>query len=88
MRDKADAVNGEIVLGWQGPLALPSEKHLKAPLIVIARNFGHANTRAVERRYGHLSVSYVGDESRHTRPWFFGPQVFEDGPATTIAGVR
>ena len=31
------------------------------PLLVVARNLGHADTRMVERHYGHLAPSYVVD---------------------------
>ncbi len=41
-----------------------------APLIVIARNLGHADTRMVERHYGHLSASYVADAIRAAAPRF------------------
>jgi integrase len=30
-----------------------------APLMVVARNLGHADTRMVEKHYGHLAASYV-----------------------------
>ena len=36
------------------------------PLMVVARNLGHADTRMVEKHYGHLAPSYVADEV--TRP--------------------
>jgi hypothetical protein len=29
------------------------------PLLVVARQFGHADTRMVERHYGHLAPDYV-----------------------------
>ena len=29
------------------------------PLIVVARNLGHADTRMVERHYGHLSNDFI-----------------------------
>jgi integrase len=29
------------------------------PLLVVARNLGHADTRMVERHYGHLAPSYI-----------------------------
>jgi integrase len=40
------------------------------PLMVVARNLGHADTRMVERHYGHLSSSYVADAIRATAPSF------------------
>jgi integrase len=38
--------------------------------LVIATNLGHADTRMVERHYGHLSESQVRDEIRRTAPRF------------------
>jgi integrase len=34
------------------------------PLAVIAQQLGHADTRMVERHYGHLAPSYVADTVR------------------------
>ena len=34
------------------------------PLIVVAKNIGHADTRMVEKHYGHLAPSYVADGIR------------------------
>jgi hypothetical protein len=31
------------------------------PLMVVARNLGHADTRMVERHYGHLAPSFIAD---------------------------
>ena len=41
-----------------------------APLIVVARNLGHADTRMVEKHYGHLAPSYVADAIRAAAPRF------------------
>ena len=41
-----------------------------APLMVVARNMGHADTRMVEKHYGHLSSSYVADAIRAAAPRF------------------
>jgi integrase len=41
-----------------------------APLTVVARNLGHADTAMVERHYGHLSPGYVADTIRATAPKF------------------
>jgi len=41
-----------------------------APLLVVARNLGHADTRMVEKHYGHLSASYIADEIRRAAPRF------------------
>jgi integrase len=40
------------------------------PLLVVARNLGHADTRMVERHYGHLAPSYVADAVRKHAPRF------------------
>ena len=29
------------------------------PLMVVARNLGHADTRMVEKHYGHMAPSYI-----------------------------
>jgi integrase len=41
-----------------------------APLMVVARNLGHSDTRMVERHYGHLAPSYVADAIRAAAPRF------------------
>ena len=40
------------------------------PLMVVARNLGHADTRMVEKHYGHLAPSYVADAIRAHAPNF------------------
>jgi integrase len=40
------------------------------PLLVVARNFGHADTRMVEKHYGHLAPSYIVDAIRASGPRF------------------
>jgi integrase len=40
------------------------------PLMVVARNLGHVDTRMVEKHYGHLSASYVASEVREHSPRF------------------
>jgi integrase len=37
------------------------------PLIVVARNLGHADTRMVDEHYGHLAGSYVREAIRSAR---------------------
>src|SRR5688500_10492728 len=37
-----------------------------APLLVVAQVLGHADTRMVEKHYGHLAPSYVRDVVRAT----------------------
>ena len=41
-----------------------------APLIVVAKNLGHSDTRMVEKHYGHLAPSYVADAIRAAAPPF------------------
>jgi integrase len=41
-----------------------------APLLVIARNLGHSDTRMVEKHYGHLAPSYIADAIRAAAPKF------------------
>jgi integrase len=41
-----------------------------APLLVVAKNLGHTDTRMVERHYGHLAESYVADAIRAAAPRF------------------
>jgi integrase len=40
------------------------------PLMVIARNLGHANTRMVESHYGHMAPSFIADAIRASAPRF------------------
>jgi len=39
-------------------------------LVVIARKLRHADTRIVEKHYGHLAPSYVADAVRQHAPRF------------------
>lgn len=41
-----------------------------APIMVVARNLGHADTRTVERHYGHLAPSFIADSIRAHAPRF------------------
>lgn len=41
-----------------------------SPLIVIAENLGHSDTRMVEKHYGHLARAYVVETIRATAPTF------------------
>jgi integrase len=54
-----------------------------APLLVVAKNLGHADTRMVERHYGHLSASYVADAIRAAAPSFG----IEPGNVAPLRGV-
>jgi hypothetical protein len=40
------------------------------PLMVVARNLGHADTRMVEKHYGHLAPSFVAEVIRAGAPKF------------------
>jgi integrase len=40
------------------------------PLMVVARNLGHSDTRMVEKHYGHLAPSYIADSIRAAAPNF------------------
>jgi integrase len=40
------------------------------PLLVVAKNLGHTDTRMVEKHYGHLAPSYIADEIRRGAPRF------------------
>jgi integrase len=42
----------------------------KMPLMIVAKNLGHASTRMVEKHYGHLEQDYVTDEIRAKAPKF------------------
>jgi integrase len=40
------------------------------PLLVVAKNLGHADTRMVEKHYGHLAPSYTREAIRRSAPRF------------------
>ena len=40
------------------------------PLMVVAKNLGHRDTRMVELHYGHLAPSYVAEAVRANAPRF------------------
>ena len=44
------------------------------PLMVVAKNLGHADTRMVEKHYGHLAPSYIADAIRAGAPRFAGTE--------------
>lgn len=54
------------------------------PLLVVAKNLGHADTRMVERHYGHLAPSYVADAIRAGAPKFR----FKPNPKIATLGTR
>ena len=41
-----------------------------APLLVVAKNLGHSDTRMVEKHYGHLSADFMAAEIRRAAPRF------------------
>ena len=43
------------------------------PLMVVARNLGHKDTRMAEKHYAHLAASYVADAIRAGAPRFHSP---------------
>jgi hypothetical protein len=42
------------------------------PLMVVARNLGHVDTRMVEKHYGHLGHSFIVDAICAGAPRFAG----------------
>jgi hypothetical protein len=38
------------------------------PLLVVAKKLGHADTRMVEKQYGHLAPSFIADSIRAGAP--------------------
>jgi integrase len=52
------------------------------PLMIVAKNLGHADTRMVEKHYGHLSPSYVAEAIRAGAP------VFGFKPETKVTTLR
>lgn len=55
------------------------------PLMVVARNLGHADTRMVEKHYGHLATSYVREAIRGAKPLGIGTEAANIVP---LAGAR
>ncbi|HEV2156347.1 site-specific integrase [Bradyrhizobium sp.] len=51
------------------------------PLMVVAKNLGHSDTRMVEKHYGHLAPSYVADAIRAGAPRY---GVVEDGKVSAL----
>jgi hypothetical protein len=48
------------------------------PLLVVAKNLGHADTRMVKKHYGHLAPSHIADAIRAGAPRF------GDTPSTIV----
>jgi hypothetical protein len=51
-------------------LIAPWQPETGTPLLLIAKNLGHADTRMVEKHYGHLAPSYIADAIRAGAPKF------------------
>jgi integrase len=56
-----------------------------APLLVVATNLGHSDTRMVEKHYGHLAADYVAREIRKAAPRF---EFDQDGTVVPLRGGR
>jgi len=54
------------------------------PLMVVARNLGHTDTRMVEKHYGHLATSYVREAIRAAKPLGIG----DAANVVPISGTR
>ena len=55
------------------------------PLAVIAAQLGHADTRMVEKHYGHLAPSYIADTVRSA---FGSLGILEPSNVVPISGAR
>lgn len=42
------------------------------PLLIVARNLGHTDTRMVEKHYGHLTQSFITEAIRAGAPRYGG----------------
>ena len=40
----------------------------RAPLLVVAKNLGHRDTRMVEHHYGHMAPSFITEAIRAGAP--------------------
>jgi hypothetical protein len=49
-----------------------------APLLVVAKNLGHTDTRMVEKHYGHLSQSYIAEAIPAAAPRFGSAELTHD----------
>ena len=69
-----------LAAGIDTPLSFHGLRHTYAsqaimagvPLVVVAQNLGHADTRMVERHYGHSTNSWVKDQLRAIPSWGAG----------------
>jgi integrase len=87
MREAVERAKIKPVIGFHGLRHTWASLAVMAgmPLMVVARNLGHADTRMVERHYGHLAPSYIADAIRKSAPRFgFKP----DGKIAAMARSR
>jgi integrase len=54
------------------------------PLMIVAKNLGHADTRMVERTYAHLAPSYIVDAIKAGAPKFG----FTPGKVVALSGAK
>jgi integrase len=72
MRDAVERAKIEPLISFHGLRHTWASLSVMAgmPLLVVARNLGHVDTRMVEKHYGHLAPSYLTDEVRKNAPKF------------------
>jgi integrase len=58
------------------------------PLMVVAKNMGHSDTRMVEKHYGHLAPSYVADQVQKYGPRFSAMPEDDKAPQPIRAVVQ
>ena len=54
------------------------------PLMVVARNLGHTDTRMVEKHYGHLATSYIREAIRGAQPLGIGDDTANIVPLASV----
>jgi integrase len=87
MREAVERARIKPVIGFHGLRHTWASLAVMAgmPLMVVARNLGHADTRMVEKHYGHLAPSFIADAVRKSAPRFgFKP----DGKIAAMARSR
>ena len=63
-----------VILGGGCHLAYPATRAASlavmngTPLLVVAKNLGHSDTRMVEKHYGHLAPSFITEAIRAGAP--------------------
>ena len=55
------------------------------PMLVVAKNLGHADTRMCEKHYAHLTPSYVAETIRSQAPKL---GIVEPGKVTRLKASR